>query len=379
MKVAHLITGLNVGGAETALFRLLSGMERNRFKPIVIALMDGGAMCNRVEALGVRVYSLGMQRGLPSLSAIRKLYRIIRDEKPNILQGWMYHGNLVALLAKLMSRHAVALVWNIRQCVYDLSLERRLTAWLIRLGAWLSLLSNQIIYNAEVSRKQHEALGFCPDKSLVIPNGFDTNLFRPDILQKEELRRELQVPEGKLLVGLIGRYHPMKDHPNFLNAAAYVYKEYEDVRFLMVGRNIDNNNSKLGDLILKNGLQEVTYLLGERKDIPRLNSGLDIAVLSSNSEGFPNVVGEAMASSNVCVVTDVGDAAKVLGGFGRVVAPSDPKALGNAILEMLKLSKEQRSVIGNNGRRRIEENYSLAMVVKRYEQLYEEIFVRCAG
>jgi len=375
MRIIHIITGLEAGGAEMTLYKLLSQIDKQVFSPIVISLMEGGAIRNRIEELGIPVYSLEMRRGVPSLSAALYMRRLVNELQPDIVQGWMYHGNLAALAAAVMYKGIKPTVyWNIRQSLYDLSDEKRLTRLIIRLGAKVSKYVAKIVYNANVSEAQHVALGYDKTKSFVIPNGFDLELFKPDASARIDVRFELNIPDGDLLVGLIGRYHPMKDHDNFLKAAALLVAKHQNIKFLLVGKDVDVENEGLQEMIKVNGLQDKVILLGERSDIPRLTAALDIAVLSSFSEAFPNVVGEAMASSVPCVVTEVGDAAWVVGDTGKVVASRQPQALAESLMILISLSEEERMQLGKASRQRIKENFSLGDVVKQYECLYKQGF-----
>ena len=261
--------------------------------------------------------------------------------------------------------------------MYDIDKERTLTRWVIRLGAFLSRYSEAIVYNSRISSLQHEAFGFDKSRTQVIPNGFDTEVFHPDENARISVRQELGITDNIALIGLIGRYHPMKDHQNFLNAAAFLRKEFVDVRFLLAGHEVDMGNSALVSMISKLGLNDTVFLLGERKDTPRLNAALDIATSASAwGEGFANVIGEAMSCGVPCVVTDVGDSAWIVRNTGRVVAAGDAKALAAAWRSLIELGRDERKALGIMARQRVIENFSLRSVVKQYEELYESLISR---
>lgn len=374
IKIIHIITGLETGGAETMLYKLLSGMDRSLFEPVVLSLAGPGTLGGKIEALGVPVICIGMRRGRVSWAGIRRLRSVVREQDPDILQGWMYHGNLAAQAASLFSRKRVPVVWNIRQSLYSLSYEKKATAAVIKAGGFLARFPDAIVYNSRTSAKQHEAIGYRPDKGVFIPNGFDTDLFAPSEGTKNAVKAELGMPDSALLIGLIGRSHPMKDHAGFLRAAALILEKGPDVHFLLAGTGVDGSNRALRDTIDTLGIAQRVHLLGERDDIPRLTAALDIAVSSSAyGEGFPNVIGEAMSCAVPCVVTDVGDSALVVDDAGMIVPPLDPAALARACLALLEKGKEDRLETGRRGRRRIVEQYSLDAVVLRYQELYQEI------
>jgi len=372
-RLVFIVTGLNTGGAEIMLLKLCSKLDRHRFVPTVISLSDKGVVGPRIEALGVPVYALGMRPGRPSLIGLFRLRKLISTIGPDLLQGWMYHGNLAASM--VVSKGVV--VWGIRQSLYSLDKERLLTRWVIRLGAVMSRLPRAIVYNSRTSSNQHERIKFDQSRTIVIPNGFDTDVFRPDVKARDDIRRELGLDDNAVLVGLIGRYHPQKDHGNFLNAAAILNKEFPDVHFLLAGNQVNSDNPVLGSLIVELGLGDRVLLLGERTDISQLNAALDIASSASAwGEGFANTIGEAMSCGVPCVVTDVGDSALIVGDMGRVVPPGDPGALAREWKSLILLSSEDRRLMAANVRKRIIENFSLASVVKQYEELYENLIAK---
>lgn len=372
-RVIFIITGLSTGGAEMMLLKLCSKLDRHRFAPSVISLSGKGAVGPRIEALGIPVYTLGIRPSRPSLAGLLRLRKLVLTLRPNLVQGWMYHGNLAASLAT----RSVSVVWGIRQSLYGLDKERVLTRWVIRLGVVMSRYSRAIVYNSRTSARQHEAFGFNTSRTCIIPNGFDTEVFHPDENARIGIRQELGLSGNVVLIGLIGRYHPMKDHRNFLNAAALIAKEFPDVCFLLVGCEVNAGNPALSAMILKFGLSGRVFLLGERKDIPQLNAALDIASSASAwGEGFANVIGEAMSCGVPCVVTDVGDSAWIVGDTGRVVPQRDPVALAAAWKSLIMLGRDERQALGSLARQRVIENFSLESVVKQYEDLYESLIAR---
>ncbi len=375
--IAHIITGLDSGGAEAMLYKLLSRMDKEVFGLMVVSLMDHSTYGEKIESLGVKVYSLGMKRGRFSIIGFCRLVKLLRNSKPNLLQGWMYHGNLAAqLVCAFIPSHAPVL-WNIRQSLYSLAYEKKGTAIVIRICRYLTRFPKRIVYNSKTSAEQHEYLGYRGDKRIIIPNGFDVNLFAPSIESGKAIRAELDVSSDALLIGLIGRYHPMKDHTNFLQAASLLLKHYSNVCFVLAGTLVDKYNKKLQQEINDLDISSKVYLLGERTDMPRLTASFDIASSSSSyGEGFPNVIGEAMSCGVPCVVTDVGDSAWIVGDTGIVVPPRDPVALANGWRKLIELGYEKRLALGMMARQRIIENFSLDDVVKKYEMLYKEVLGR---
>lgn len=355
------------------LLKLLSAQSGSRFKPIVVALGGRGMLADRIEDLGIKVHSLNMKANRPSLSAVWRLLVLVRNYHPHLIQGWMYHGNIMAVVASFVSPVRLPVLWNIRHSLDDIRRDKRLTVLTIRLGAWLSFLPRRIIYNSRVSAKQHERFGYMSDRTLILPNGFDCESFRPSVEARTALRQQLGIAGNNVLIGLIARYHPIKDHANFIAAATRLSSFKPDTHFVLVGTGVDPGNRELMDMIAASGFPHNFHLLGEQSNLWELTAGLDIATSASWSEAFPNVIGEAMSCGVPCVVTDVGDSALIVGDTGRVVPPKDSVALAAAWASILDLSAEQRASLSAAARQRIIEKYALPNIVAQYDSLYTEM------
>jgi len=372
MRVMHVITGLSTGGAETMLLKLLSAASGN-MDHVVVSLGDKGTIGPPIAALGVPIHCLGLKRNAPNPFSALSMLPLARRIDPKLIQGWMYHGNLMASMATLALRQKPPVLWNIRQTIYDLCRERWLTAKLIRLGARLSSGPAAIIYNSKTSATQHEELGYRADKRVVIPNGFDCQVLRPDEAARRAARAELGITDDTVLVGLVARYHPMKDHVGFLKAAAIVVRFHPQARFVLAGAGVSSTQPELAEGIQQNELGDRVILLGERSDIPRLNNAFDIGCSASWSEAFSNSIGEAMACGVPCAVTDVGDSAYIVADSGFVAPPRAPEALANAIGRLIEIGRSGRQQLGAKARQRIETEFSLSSIVQNYENLYATI------
>ena len=374
VRIAHIITGLNTGGAETMLYKLLGRMDRVRFDPMVISLVDNGSLAGRIAELDIPVFSCGMEAGLPRPASVFRLTRLLRGFKPHLLQGWMYHGNLAAQAASVTLEGKTPVLWNIRGSHERRSDEKFMTAGMIWMGARLSHLPSRIIANSVVSAELHQSrLGFSRHRWAIIPNGFELEKFTPSEDARSEIRSELGLPQSALLIGLIGRYHPVKDHANFLRAASIFRNSARGVHFLMAGTGVDDSNAALREQRTALGLLQCTHLLGERNDMSRITAALDIASSSSSSEAFPNVIGEAMSCGVPCVVTDVGDSAWLVGDTGLAVPARDSDALAGAWTKLCAGGASRRRALGASARERIAAHFSMATVAARYEQLYDQI------
>lgn len=373
LKILHVIDSFDNGGPDMTLYRLLSSTDQNGFEQRVACLFHAGMVGKWTEDLGVPVYVVGTASVRSSLRAIWRLVRLIRSFRPQIIQGWTYYGNLAATVASVLTPGSWTVLWNIHHTVYDLKHEKQHTAAAIRLGAFLSGSPARIIYCAEAAATYNEALGFTPDRGVVITNGFDLARFAPSAGHRASVRAELGISEDALVVGLVARFHPMKDHSNFLNAAAITASKRSDVHFLMAGMGVDAANESITRFVGANGLSNRVHLLGQRQDVHRLMAALDVACCSSWSEAFPNIIGEAMACGVPCVSTDVGDVPWMIGQTGRVVRPRDAEALAAACESILELDADARRRLGGMARDRVKELFPLAKMVDAYEQLYETV------
>jgi len=372
IKVVHIITGLSTGGAEMMLYNLLSRMDRTAFDPQVISLTNIGSIGGKIRALGVPVRAMGMRRSMPNPLGVLRLAHRLRKARADVIQTWMYHADLVGGLAAKIARD-IPLAWGIHSSNLDPQGVKRRTIWTVMVCARLSRwLPTRIVCCSVASRRVHMEQGYTADKMVVIPNGFDLDAFRPDPAARLTVREELGISNEALLIGLVARFDPQKDHRNFVQAAALLHARVPDVHFLLCGNGITWENRDLAGLIDTAGIRNCCHLLGLRDDVPRLLAALDIASLSS-SYGDPMVIGEAMACGVPCVVTDVGDSALIVGETGRVVPPKDWEALAAAWREMIEIGAEERKQLGLAARRRIEEHFSLAAIVERYQALYKEI------
>ena len=362
--IVHLITGLETGGAERMLARLVTGLDRERHRSVVVSMTRPGAVGPLLTSAGIELHALQMRRGVADLRGLRRLTGILREVRPDILQTWLYHADLLGTVARL-AVPGCALLWNV-QCAESIDAE-----FVRRLLVWCSAKPDAVVVNSLAGKRFHEQLGYRPRRWEHIPNGCDTNAFRFDAEARLALRNELGISDDAVAIGLPARFHSMKDHGTFLAAAARLAAVRPDTVFILAGADVDPANRALDDLVVAHHIRDHVRLLGERPDMTRVYSALDIATLSSAfGEGCPNVLGEAMSCGIPCVATDCGDAADILGPTGLVVPPSDPEALAAAWENLLSLGPDARRALGANARDRIIASYDLAAVIARYDALY---------
>lgn len=369
LTVLHLITGLETGGAQRALARLVSRTDPTRFRSVVVSMTDAGAVGPEIATDGREVRILNLPRGVPTPTGLLRLSRIIQEVQPDIVQTWLYHADLLGLIAKALAP-VPHLLWNIRCSEVVLPPVRRL---LFRALARLSRVPDAVIVNSRAGQRVHQQAGYWPRRWELIPNGFDLGELQPDPASRDRVRSQLGIAPEAVVIGLPARFHPMKDPATFLAAAARLAENHPELRFVLIGSGLDPANRALAAEIAPNLAGRVD-LLGERRDMAQLYPALDIVSLcSSYGEGFPNVLGEAMACGVPCVATDSGDAAELIGETGIVVPPREPEALAAGLERLLALGIEGRQSLGRKARARIAKNYALGPIVARYEALYEEI------
>ena len=289
----------------------------------------------------------------------------------------MYHSDLIgALAARLAGNPPVA--WGLHHSNLSPEFIKRSTLWTARTCARLShYLPAAVVCCAESTKQLHADFGYDERKLLVIPNGFDLDVFRPDPIARAEIRKELGIPADMLVVGMLAKFHPQKDHRNFVRAAGSIRKQRDDIRFVLCGWSMDWNNEELVAWIDEAGIRDRIHLVPRRPDANRVHASFDVACLSSQGgEAMPLTIGEAMDCGVPCAVTDVGDAALLVGDTGRVARPRDPEALAAACLAILSLDGEARRQLGRAARSRISERYSLSRVAAEYAGLHERLAAR---
>lgn len=380
LKLVFVITALGTGGAEMMLYKLLTRLNRDRYAPTVISMIDGGVFVQRIRDLDIPVETLGMKPGRYNPIALIKLSQMLRSIKPDLIQGWMYHANLAAQLGNFLANGKAPVFWSIHHSVDSLKAEKPALAATIKLTAMLSGKVEKVIFSAEKGQKQHTKLGYAPHNVTAIGDNFDLAKYKPAANPEFNLRSFLNLPEDTILIGSVARYHPMKDHANLIAGAAILIEKNPQVHFVLVGPNVDEQNPELTTQIAQLGIGEQVHLLGERQDIPDLMTSFDIFTTSSAyGESFPNVLGEAMSCQIPCVATTIGDSPTIVGETGIVVPPKDPQAIAEAWHQLIILGQEKRQDLGKQARQRIENNFNLDgsnSFVRKYETIYEASFAQ---
>lgn len=359
LKVMHVITDLDVGGAERMLVSYLTAERLAPPSCFVVSLLSGGYFAKWLRQSGLNVYEMNMGRAIGNILSLFRIALMIRREKPDVIQSWMYHADLVSTLALLLSgrKRQTRLYWGVRCSDMDTSKYRIALRFAIWACSWLSWIPDGIIANSFAGMEVHKNLGYHAENFFVIPNGVDSERFAPDADLRAEVRRELNIPEDAFAVAMVARRDPMKDHETFVQA-------------------IDLVPGAIGVLPGK-GTEELPdrpnlRRLGVREDIERIYAGCDIVCLcSAFGEGFPNVLVEGMSAGLAPIATDVGDCARIVGEVGEIVPPRNVEAFAGAITNLIQLGRDKVVERGKRARQRIQKKYALTRAVETFDNVYK--------
>lgn len=367
-RIVILVRKLDQGGAQRQLIALALGLKVLGRDVHVVSFYPGGAFAAELGRRGVPTYVLGKHGRWDTIGFLIRLINCLRHLQPDVIYSFMDVPNILVVTLKPLLT-GTRIVWGVRASNMDLSRYN----WLSRLAYWLecrlAYFADCIIANSHAGKHYAVANDFPGKKMVVIPNGIDTNYFRFDLKARQRVRSAWGVSENEILVGLVARLDPMKDHPTFLEAASRIAHERHNVRFVCVGDGPAAYAEALKQQAAALGLTNQLIWAGARDDMPAIYSALDIASSSSSyGEGFSNTIAEAMACGTPCVVTDVGDSALIVGNTYNLVSPGDHSALASAIERLVALSLEERRALGVEGRARVMSEFGINRLIQRTEQ-----------
>jgi glycosyltransferase involved in cell wall biosynthesis len=370
-KICHIITDLDIGGAEMMLKHLLEVQRLENKQVVVVSLLDLGKIGAQLRQQQVEVHALGMRGKLAFPLALWRLIKLLKQLKPDIVQTWMYHADLLGGIAA----YCVGIqrvIWGIH--CSKLPLGRPLTRWVMQACAKLSKkIPAKIVCVAEAAKQNHIEYGYDAAKMQLIPNGFTVPTLLKSSLQSRPILSALGIGAEQWVVGCVGRFHPDKGQDLLVAAAALVVAQQPHIRFVFAGRGCDANNLELCEQIARCGLVDQILLLGERDDIPALLPEFDLFCMPSRSEAFPVALGEAMLAGVACVATKVGDS-ETLGGPDTVyVGAGDVPALAQSIVAQSQLQPEFLLSLGMKGRQRVLDRFSIQSVSRQYEAIYQDL------
>ena len=369
LKILFIARQLNIGGAERQLVTLANELAARGHEIVIASYYPGGALSKKLDTSRVRLISLDKRSRWDVFSFCFNVVRVVRREKPAVVHGWMYTQNVIATIGKIFHPQ-VKLFWCIRSSNLSDVLD-----WLENATVWfqnrLAPLADCIVVNSQAGLEYAVADGIPREKLRFIPNGIDTDLFYPDQAERQRVRAEWGVTDSEKVVGNVSRFDPIKNHPFFLRAAAKVAAEYPNVRFVCIGHGKAAYLESLQAQASALGIADKVMWVQARPDIRAMYNALDVLCSTSLSEGFPNVIGEAMACGRRCVVTDVGDSKLVVDDTGAAVPSNDVEALAAALRREL----EAPEALNLAARQHILDNFTVAHLAERTEQTLASFFV----
>lgn len=369
LKIVFLIRDLNYGGAQRQLVTLVKGLDQ-QFDVTVLYFYPGGPLEKDLKDSDISLICLEKRERWDVLGFMRRLIAQLQRIQPDVLHGYLGESNLLTTFLKPFFP-STKMIWGIRESNTNANLYGWLGSLLSQLENVLSRFPDLIVINSYAGQAYYLTHGFPAKKMVVIPNGLDTERFQPDLQARVKVRSQWGISENMILIGLVGRLDPMKDHPTFLRAAALICQQRQDVRLVCVGTGAENYANQLLTLTEELGITDKVIWAGARADMPAVHNSLDIATSSSAyGEGFANVIGEAMACGVPCVVTDVGDSRFIVGDTGLVVPPKNPQALVDSWLKILEHKNNKLPMIV---RSRIQDNFHTKLLYERTEQILTSV------
>ena len=368
MKILFLSRQLNIGGAERQLVTLASELAARGHEIVIASYYPGGALSEMIDPKRIKVISYEKKSRWDLFTLLFKTLKVVRDEQPTVLHGWMHTQNVVATFAKVLNPK-VTMVWAVRASNLETHLDwaEKLTIWL---QARLSRFASRITVNSMAGLEYAAQGGLPREKMLFVPNGIDTNAFYPNDEERRRVRAQWNMGDDMKIVGNISRFDPIKNHKMFLKAAAAVAAERADVRFVCVGHGKESYLQELKQLSRTLGLEGKVHWIQAQSDVRAAYNAVDVFCSSSLTEGFPNVIGEAMACGRHCVVTNVGDSGLVVGDTGVVVPSDNAQAMSAGLLDRLNA----RETMNLRARQRILENFTVAHLGDKSEYvLYQAL------
>lgn len=373
VNVLHLITSLGGGGAERQLLTLCRDPDPS-IQYSVVSLKEGGELLSAFQETGTYRGHLGMSPGRPSLGSFRTLCQLLKTHQPQVLQTWLYHADLIGTLAARKVK-IPRLYWNIRCSDMDLKRYGLSTRLTVKLNGLLSGWPEGLLFNSYAGKTAHETFGFKAKKWVYMPNGFDVSPTEPSLPKQtprtqDPLRQQWSLPKNSLVLGMVARVDPMKDHETFLKAAATLQKKFPSLHVVLIGKGTSCFQEPFAAPPF-NGDGSRLHCLGFQENAASLMTSFDALVLASHfGEGFPNVLGEAMARGIPVFSSDVGDARKIMGRDDHLFPLEDSSSLAQRLSTFFQKSPQERSHIGLSFYKRVQEKYSMEAMRQRYRNLY---------
>ena len=373
MRIVHIITSMNKGGAETTLFKILKFSKQSNSKEehVVISFSKLNYFEDQIKKLNVPFFKIDFKLKFIFFIYFLKLFKIIKKTNPDVIQCWMYHPCFLGgLAAKFLNIKNI--IWNIRHSNYKFNKTKLSTIIVIRICSLLSrIVPNKIIYCSNSSYEFHSKNGYYSKNKNIIYNGYDSEYF-----SKKQNLKLYSYQNNVVKFGFIGRYSPQKNLFMYLDAINNFVKKYpsnSNFKVLMYGKNVDNKNKELLEKINQYNLSKFVELKGYKEDVREALQNIDYLGLSSSyGESFPNVLAEAMLSGIPCFATDLGESKNIISEYGKVVSINDSQEFSKAMNEYYNIYQKVNIYykLSNSCRKHIKDNYSIESMVRKYQNLW---------
>ncbi|MDC3042949.1 glycosyltransferase [Candidatus Pelagibacter sp.] len=375
MKIIHIINSLKKGGAEGNLYRLCK-LQKNKYKKkidiIIITLIDNGYFENELKKNGIKVYSLAWNkknRYFEFIKKILKLRNFIRKQNPDVIQSWMYHSNFLTIFLPKIFYEKI--FWNIRHSELNFQISKKTTIFISFLcGLFSKIVPKKIIYCSERSIKFHENQHFYSKiKTTLINNGYNDKTYYPSKYLNLNFRKKYKIDKSDIILGFAGRYAKQKNIYSMLLAFSNIIKNFDNIYFYMVGKNINSLNKELYNFVLDLKIKNKVIFLKEQKNLLEFYNGIDLLLLTSHSESFPNVIAEAMLCKTPVLSSDAGCAKKIIGASGFIMRNNDHQSILNGLIKSIKIfryNKNKWNTLKKNSRQQIKKNFSIAKMSNKY-------------
>jgi len=362
ITVMHIIDSLGTGGSEMMLYKLTANMPREQFRNVIVVLSQDDSLLSRFTASGLEVHFIG--------NSLKKLRAVTKQLHPDIIYGWLYRSMFWAWVTNQCFAPRAKLIWGIRSSLYCYSKKSWFSRSALKILGLLSKIPDKIIYNSHVSRDQHTRIGYSLKNSEVIANGFE--LIQP--IDSQELTREqLGIKPTDFVIGIVARVHPDKGYDVFLQIAKRIYRHHPEAQFILVGKGTDQLPQTMLEFFDGNALKNHCHFLGERRDALKVMRLFDVAVSSSHTEAFPNVVGEAMSCAIPVVVADVGDARHLVGDTEWLFEANHVDQAVALLTSLIAMTAEQRHEIGAKLQKHLHHHFSIETIGVQYAELFQSL------
>ena len=370
IKILHIISGLNDGGAESLLFNFLCHSKNNI--NFVISLKGKGKYGKMIEEKGIKIFYFNFSFNISLISNFIDLIKLIKKINPDVVQTWLYHADLLGGCAAYIA-NSKNIFWGIHHGSLDKNINKFSTIFVSKINSYLSyFIPKKIIVCADSSKFLHIKNGFSQKKFITIPNGIDIKKFKRSSKKRAFFRNKINIKSDETLYGTVARFHPIKDHITLIKSIFRLKNAGYKFKYLLIGESINNKNKLLNELIKKYGLEEIIILIEKEENISLVMNAIDLHVLSSKSEALPMVILEAMGCGTPCISTNVGDVKNLIFDKNLVVETSNQLELFNAMRIFSDLDQKNKKKLSISVEKHIKENYSLENMTAKYLNLYQK-------